>query len=31
MVDQPLRNFKTIIVGNSGVGKSTILLRYTEG
>ncbi len=30
MVDQDksLRNFKTIIVGKSSVGKSTILLRY---
>lgn len=33
MVDQekPLRNFKTIIVGKSGVGKSSILLRFIEG
>ena len=25
------RNFKTIIIGKSGVGKSTLLLRYVEG
>lgn len=33
MIDQekPLRNFKTIIVGKSGVGKSSILLRFIEG
>lgn len=33
MVDQekPLRNFKTIIVGRSSVGKSTLLLRYVDG
>jgi GTPase SAR1 family protein len=26
-----LKNFKTIIIGKSGVGKSTLLLRYVEG
>lgn len=28
---QDLKNFKTIIVGRSAVGKSTLLLRYVEG
>lgn len=32
MVDQEqLRNFKTIIVGRSSVGKSAILLRFVDG
>lgn len=26
-----LRNYKTIIIGRSAVGKSTLLLRYVEG
>lgn len=28
---QDLKNFKTIIIGRSAVGKSTLLLRYVEG
>lgn len=32
MVDQEqIRNFKTIIVGRSSVGKSAILLRFIDG
>lgn len=26
--EQAIRNFKTIIIGKSAVGKSTLLLRY---
>ena len=26
--DQAIKNFKTIIIGKSAVGKSTLLLRY---
>lgn len=26
-----LKNYKTIIIGRSSVGKSTILLRYVDG
>jgi GTPase SAR1 family protein len=29
--DQAIKNFKTIIIGKSAVGKSTLLLRYVEG
>lgn len=29
--EQTLKNFKTIIIGKSAVGKSTLLLRYVEG
>jgi GTPase SAR1 family protein len=28
---QDLKNFKTIIIGRSAVGKSTLLLRYVDG
>lgn len=29
--DSTLRNYKTIIIGRSAVGKSTLLLRYVDG
>jgi len=29
--DSGLKNYKTIIVGRSAVGKSTLLLKYVEG
>jgi small GTP-binding protein len=29
--DSSLKNYKTIIIGRSAVGKSTLLLRYVDG
>ena len=29
--DSTLKNYKTIIIGRSAVGKSTLLLRYVDG
>lgn len=29
--EQTLKSFKTIIIGKSAVGKSTLLLRYVQG
>lgn len=29
--ESTIKNFKTIIIGRSAVGKSTLLLRYVEG
>jgi len=30
-LDEGLVNYKTIIIGRSAVGKSTLLLRYVDG
>lgn len=29
--EQGLKNYKTIIIGRSAVGKSTLLIRYVDG
>lgn len=29
--DTGLKNYKTIIIGRSAVGKSTLLIRYVDG